>query len=494
MKIDSHRFAFALALALIASCAEPRKAERVSIDTDSSRVDVFLRSSGDTIDELRLELGDIQLRDASNELIPLARTRATITSSAATKRISIAGSTVPPRSYRSIVLTIQSASQDRGGRRIPLKLLPQVAAADRDAPQVPSVEPEKPADAERGVDYEIPLRLEVRRREAASIFLEWNAAGSVDSALGLRPEIIATLEAPQSRLGTMYVVDSATDSVLVLARASSQVIGTVKVGARPRAIAVSNDRRKLFVANAGDGSGAIIDTQQSFSRFNVPIRLSAETSDVVEADAGRIAAFTNPGLDSVSLIDVQTATNLENLRVGRAPTRLVDVERLRRLFVIDSLSNQVSVIDLASRSVIATIPVESGPSAIAADRDGREVWIGHKLSRNLLVLDADTLATKATVFVGDNVSALLVDRNGQRVFVARGGPNELVVVDRGLGSIVRRTALSGRIENFAQPVEGSLIYGAAPTLGGLIVVDPLLGREQPLIPCGTEPTDVVAVE
>ncbi len=80
------------------------------------------------------------------------------------------------------------------------------------------------------------------------------------------------------------------------------------------------------------------------------------------------------------------------------------------------------------------------------------------------------------------------------MFVARSRPPEIVVVDRQLASVLRRIPVSGRIEALAQPVDGAELYGAAPELGALVVVDLVLGKELPPIRCGGRPLDVLVAD
>jgi serine/threonine-protein kinase len=194
------------------------------------------------------------------------------------------------------------------------------------------------------------------------------------------------------------------------------------------------------------------------------------------------------------LIDPRIASRVADVRVGRSPVRLAAVPALNRLFVVASRSDELDVIDLSSRTVISTVPMESMPSDVTVDRRGRELYVGHSVSQNLLVVDAASLAVVDSIFVGSDVTALLADRKRDRVYVARERPLEIAIVDRRLSSVTRRVPISGRVEALAQPIDGPLIYGAAPDQGGLVVVDVILGKEQPMLPCGTAPSHVVAVD
>ncbi|MEW6746474.1 MAG: hypothetical protein AB1486_27350 [Planctomycetota bacterium] len=480
----------AIGVLLLAACGEPRRAEESIERTSSSRADLFLKSSRTTSADVLFVLSRVALRDAAGEEVDLVLERPLVAASAVARRLLIAGSVIEPATYEAVILAVSKAYLERNGQRIPLRLLPPPEAAGA----APSAEApsEEPQDAEAPTLCTIPLRLQVRRHDAVSIFLDWNVAASVMNETEFLPHFSVSLETPQVRLELLYVADSATGSILALDRSSGQVVATAKVGTAPRALALARNRRLLYVANAGDGSLSIVDTLDNFTVSTIPIRLGARTVDVAIAEDHELVATANSGIDTVSIIDTRQSARIENIRVGRSPVRLAAAQGLRRLFVANALSDDVSVIDLSTYQVVASLHAESEPAAIALDRREREVFVAHRTSPNLLAIDTKSLSTVASIQVGDQVTAILADRSRDRLYVARAQPAELVVVDRRLTAVVRRIPLSGVVERLAQPVDGPLVFGAASAQGGLIVVDVVLNREQPLLPCGSMPADVVA--
>ena len=99
-----------------------------------------------------------------------------------------------------------------------------------------------------------------------------------------------------------------------------------------------------------------------------------------------------------------------------------------------------------------------------------------------------------SIFIGGDATAMLADRRRDRVYVARARPPELVIVDRRLSAVVRRIPLMGPVISLAQPIEGSVIYGASPELGGVIPIDVLSAEAGELIVCGQSPTSVAFVD
>lgn len=467
-------------LGALFACQRPQREGTPPVEATSSRIDVFLRCTDATPRDLGFALASVELVDDSGAVRTLVPARRQVLAAEATSRVPIAGAIVPPARYVALRLTLDAAWMERDGARQAL-VLEAAELGDQVLPQATRT-------------YELPLDLWLLRRDAALVFLDWRAADSLRGGLGFVPSLSASLERPQTSLGMLYVADAGSGSVLSIDRASGQVVGTFKAGSEPTALALARDRRRLCVANAGDGSLSILDTRRGHIESSTTIGFSAHTSDVVLADFDRIVAAANPALDSVSFTTLGPEGVIQNVSVGRAPTRLAAAPSLGRIFVCESGNDTVSVIDTNSRSVVAQVSVESRPSAIAVDRDEREVYVGHRTSPNLVVLDARSLGKIATIFVGGDVTDVLADPRRSRIYVARSNPPEIAVVERRVGSVVRRIPLSGRVESIALTLEGGRLYAAAPKLGALISIDLVLGKEEAVLRCGSRPMDVVIAE
>lgn len=486
---SARRAARALWLALAAAaclaggsdCSRPRLTSSAPVEATSSRVDVFVRSTDPGTRPVGFSLAAVELVDEAGTPRALTPARRQVLSTEGERRMPFAGAIVPPARYVALRVTLDAAWLEGEDGRQALQLEAATPGGEDLAPQSSRT-------------YEVALDLRLLQRDAASIFLDWSAADSLRGGLGFAPSLASSLERPQTSLGTLYVADASSGVVYALERSSGQIVGTFKAGAEPSALALARDRRRLCVANSGDGSLSILDVRRGHVESSVVIAFSARTSDVVLAEFDRFVAAANPALDSVTFSTFGPGGTIQSIPVGRSPTRLASAPSLARLFVCESGNDSVSVIDTNSRAVVAQAPVESRPSDVEVDRDEEEVYVGHRTSPNLLVLDARSLGKLATIFVGGEVTDVLADPRRSRVYVARARPAELAVVDRRVGSVVRRIALSTRVESLALTLEGSRLYGAAPDAGALLSIDLVLGKEEGTIRCGTRPMDVVIAE
>lgn len=511
----------ALGVALLGfACEGARRGSPRPVEANLARVDVYLGCSDPNARPVVVELASVALRAESGEDVVLDLARPRLVPGELARRLPLAGASVPPGTYSALVLEVRKATLAGPDGAIELRLVDRAAprvdappapdpnakpksedAKDPNAPSEPSSTP--PAfdtallasrDSGATAKYVLPVRGRLARQDALTLFVDWNLSASFPGGAEFAPVFALTTERPHASLGLLYVADGAGASVLAVERSSGEVVATYKTGAEPRSIALARDRRRLFAANARDGSLDLIDVQQQRSISTLTFGLSARTSDVALVDPRGMLVLAQRDLDKVSLVDTGSFTRVLDLSVGRAPVRLASSPESDRVFVVESGADAVEVVDLRARALAGRIPVESRPSDAALDRRGRELFVGHALAPNLLVFDASTLVQRATIFVGGDVTAVLCDRRRDRVYVARSRPPELVVVDRELATVLRRIPVSGRIEALAQPVDGAELYGAAPELGGLVVVDLVLGRELGPIRCGGRPLDVLVAD
>ena len=473
---------------LLVGCGEARQARPDASRGGSSRVDVFIRPLVKETLTLHMEFEALALRDGDGVQHPLVLSRKSLASDSSSRRIAIAGGPVPPQTYTTLLITLRQVQRQRGDRRSQLRLLgSEFQERIPPAGGPPELEP-------RPALFEVPIALGVGPRQAASLFLDWDVEASLVEVDGFRPAFTVSFETPQVRLGLLYVVDRDTDSILALNRFNGQVVATAKVGSRPLRAAVSRDRRRLFVANRGDGSVSIVDafSNKTLSRLN--FGAGSGTSDVVLFDALRRGAAVQSLDDTVALFSTVNGVTLSKIRVGRSPTRAASAPNLRRLFVVNSLSDSLSVIDMSTGAVIATLDTAAQPADVAVDPRRSLLAVCHRTSWDLLLFNAASLERESAIRVGGSMDTVLAGRRSGRVYVARSHPPEIVEVDRSLAAVVRRIPIRAAVTSLVQPKEGPFVYGSCPSLGGVIVVNVVRGREEDFLACGTAPVDVVVLE
>ncbi len=147
---------------------------------------------------------------------------------------------------------------------------------------------------------------------------------------------LTPVEAKFSAEGALlYVVCEDGDSLLAVNVKSQRVVKRVKVGHRPKDVAVSPDGKTLYV--------------------------------------------TNEWSDTVSEIDAASFKERRTLRTGWGPIGVTTDRSGKVLFVANSISNDVSVIDVVKGAELKRLASWRSPHNVALSRDGRHVYVANLL-------------------------------------------------------------------------------------------------------------------
>ena len=219
----------------------------------------------------------------------------------------------------------------------------------------------------------------------------------------------------------LYVADQANFRVAVIDGKSRQVVASVRVGRLPFALALSPDRRKLYVTNVGIFANHALPAGLAFPAFgfpsaealaalgdpNAPESNSLCVVDVAEPAAAKVLAFVRTGLpfggehyggsspsgivatadrvfvsnandDSVSVIDPKTNGVLEEIPIripgleglrGVVPAGMAYDEGTGWLLVAETGVNAVGVIDTRNHRLLGHLPAAWNPTRVAIAGD-----------------------------------------------------------------------------------------------------------------------------
>jgi PQQ-dependent catabolism-associated beta-propeller protein len=323
-------------------------------------------------------------------------------------------------------------------------------------------------------------------RSARGAKRRWLAAVMASLAM------VVVLASPAPALSAevrVFVTNEKSNEVTVIRAADNQVIGTVRVGMRPRGIAVSADGRRIFVANSNSNNISVIDTAtlkviDSFPAGIDPegitvdsrgrlyaanenesaatiidvanhkilkrheVGLEPETA-VLSPDE-RWVTISNESSHDIYFIDTANLALAGKVPVGRNPRGMRFTADSRRLYVACEQDNVVSLVDVAERKLIKSIPTGGErPVDIAISQDGTRIYVSHGRSEDVRVFEADTWKLLASIPVGPRAWWVALTPDAHFLYVTVGRANEVVVVD------TKTNEVAGRIK------AGELPWGVA---------------------------------
>jgi YVTN family beta-propeller protein len=185
----------------------------------------------------------------------------------------------------------------------------------------------------------------------------------------------------------------------------------IQVGVEPVGLALARDEQILLVANVGSGDLSIVDLSKS--RLIRNLRLGWGITRVAVDPEGRYAYVTNKGINSISVIEIETARFVAGFSVGDPNTGL-DQDTRGVAFSKDGKYAYIAVRRPPSLAVIETeklpyyperavqqyIPMDNQPSAVAVTPDGKEIWVANYASSSVFVIDARSHTVSDVVQVG----------------------------------------------------------------------------------------------
>ncbi|ORA37115.1 hypothetical protein BST13_09720 [Mycobacterium aquaticum] len=310
------------------------------------------------------------------------------------------------------------------------------------------------------------------RREAA---VAENAAGSVafDGALDdldvaglveVQRGPIADIAVDADR-DTIVVTNYGSDCLTVINPDTLRVVGSVRLGGEPFAIAAADDRAYVSIAGAGHDSIAVVDTISGAVLAEYPLAMNV-TALTVSPDGKRVfagrsghdridVAVIDVTAERVGTIDIATGAgiNLDALRVDSTGKRLYAATsgpRGSRLVAINTETahvestvwigapvrdialgadgiayaltsdlqyrGEVHVIDTAAGTVLGTIGVGGAPTQLVLSPDATRAYIVDY--DRVSVLCTLTSEIIGSVDVNAQPSAVAVRADGGRVFIA----------------------------------------------------------------------------
>ena len=258
--------------------------------------------------------------------------------------------------------------------------------------------------------------------------------------------------------GTVSMVDTATNTVT----------GTVAVGTSPRALAITADGAKVYVANTVSNNVSVINTATN----TVISTVTVGTSPLAITASGAKVYVANAGSNTVSVIDTTTNAVSATIGVGAGPDGVAITPNGFRAYVANAGSNTVSVIDTTTNSVVKTITVGTTPGGIAITPDGSRAYVANTGSGSVSMIDTatNTVVIAIPVGAGNRPLNVAITPDGNRAYVTQGGET-VVVLNISNNTVVRSVTVGSSPQGLAIAPDGGRAFVANTGSSSLSVVD-----------------------
>jgi len=187
-------------------------------------------------------------------------------------------------------------------------------------------------------------------------------------------------------------------AVAVVAAAATGRAGETGAYCGPCAVAVSNDGKTLFVANADARQVAWVELPGG--KITRRVGMPAEpTGLTLTPDGARLIVTCGAPKSTVAVFAADSGRPVASIRTGHTATGPAVSPDGKRLYVCNRFDHNVSVIDLAAGKETARVPAVREPIAAAVTPDGRTVLVANHLpnARTDPAFDGDVAAAVTVI-------------------------------------------------------------------------------------------------
>ncbi len=384
------------------------------------------------------------------------------------RQIRLAEVSLPPNRYKEIDFRISKAVLDRDGEKVTLNIPDSLVR--------------------------VAQPFQIFAGENTSIFIQWDVDRSIESEAFLKPVMTSHLKEPQLKSLMIYVTQERSDNVVVINRETDQIVSTIAVGKRPHGVAIQPSINRAYVANSGDDTLSLIDTQTNRVIDKVITRLGAQPEDVAVSDDGQVIVACYFGTNQVSIRDANSLRELAILTVDKGPIKVAIEPGGKKAFVSNFYSNTVSVVDTSLFRVIGVIPVESKPIGLAFNSRGDRLYVVNSGSSNVSIISPTGFNVVGTFNVGTGGYGVLADSIGENLFLTRAATNQFLFLNASVNIIRKILPMDKEPTNIDVDPDGKKIYVINKGSNSISVVNKILGTVEKRIGVGSGPYDIAIAQ
>jgi YVTN family beta-propeller protein len=301
-----------------------------------------------------------------------------------------------------------------------------------------------------------------------SVYVANTASNTVSVISTLTDEVTATIKVGKEPRGIavspdgsiVYVTNFQDDTLSVIATATNTVTATVAGGNGPLGVAFSPDGTRAYIVNGLAGTVSVLDT--ATRDIVTTVQVGHEPQAIALTTDGKWAYVTNFADNTVTVLDLETNRPITTILVGKGPIGIAVSPDNSALYVVNYDSNTVSVLERASNTVRGTVSVGFQPTRVTFSAEGDKAFVASSISKTVSVIDTADLTIEDTITIasGDDVptrpDGVVVTTGGARLYVAlfgNGFGSTLQVVSTATGDTIKSIAVGeGPSAVVARPV------------------------------------------
>lgn len=246
---------------------------------------------------------------------------------------------------------------------------------------------------------------------------------------------------------------------------------------------------RAYVTNPGNDTVSVINT--TTNTVTATIEAGANPYGVAVTPNGANAYVANFVSNTVAVVDTRAIpiSISDGLAVGDGPAGVAASSDGTRVYVTNQLDNTVSAINTADLGIVE-IPVEDQPLGVAVSPDSGTAYVTNLGSDTVSVINTATDRVTATINVGDRPFGVAVNPAGTRVYVTNLSDDTVSVIDATTNTVAATIDVGGVPYGVAVAPNGLTAYVTNFEDGTVSVIDTTRNRTTATINVGGLPFGV----
>ncbi len=275
--------------------------------------------------------------------------------------------------------------------------------------------------------------------------------------------------------GMLVMTHTAASAVDVFDPTKRRIIAQIAGLQSPRGIAVDEQNSKVYVADAGSNSIAVISTDTW--KLSDSIAVQGSPDQLLLGDSGKIY-WSDAEAGTVSLLDLSTKQNIGTVQVGGTPRYLASDPDRHVVFATVQDQHEIVAIDPQLKISARFDLNASQPTGLVYDPRVRELYVAVRFA--VLAINADTGAEINRVPAAAGVDRLWLDPESRTLYAAGGG-SLLMMLANGRLSAVEEIASDVKGHTVAYDAEKKLVFvpGGRESKSKILILKPMTSGGQP---------------
>jgi YVTN family beta-propeller protein len=287
--------------------------------------------------------------------------------------------------------------------------------------------------------------------------------------------------------------------VLVIDVKTRKCIRKIEVGVFPSGIAITQDRKRMYVVNRDSNTVSVIDTEKNqviatidteVATTKLALHKGVKPEKIAITPNGERIYVTRPGNHTVivfarenSLIGTEKYEWMTTIRVGKDPQDLAVTADGREVYVANSGDRTVTVINTSDNTITTTIPMNDQPQRVYVTPD-ENTWVYILNENSVTMIDSGRKQT-TTILEGIHPERAVFNQKGNRFYLTISAANhrsdhedyKVLIVNVGRsnhGYIYGEIALKRRSQAIALSADEDWICTTHADSHGATRIDPVM--------------------